>query len=504
MLSSELLGHALESAPDAIVIVDAGGEILFANRRVAVLFGYEPEELVGRQIETLLPERLRTRHQSHRRHYTDNAQVRPMGINMELCALRKDGTEVPVEISLSPIQYGAGMLTAAAIRDVSEQKRIGRDLLHAREAADRANQAKSRFLATASHDLRQPLQTLALLAGSLRRLVSDPIAVEAVAQQEHAIAMMSRLLNALLDISKLESGAIQPDPADFTVASLFEELRAEFANLAASKGLQLRVETRGNLTVHSDPSLVGQILRNLLSNAIKYTQRGWVLLRAQPCAAGAVQVAVSDTGIGIPSGQIPFIFDEFFQVGVASNSTREGYGLGLSIVRRLVALLDLKLEVHSEVGQGTQCTLELPVGDDGGVTQPRIDAPYAAPARAAAPRILLVDDDQAVRDATAMLLRVDGCQVVAAATLEEAIRCVREDPCIDLVVTDYHLGAGKTGLDVIASVREILGNHCKAVLITGDTSSSVQSLPPDDDVHLASKPIDADRFLSIVKGLLGA
>src|SRR6185312_12487905 len=135
--------------------------------------------------------------------------------------------------------------------------------------ADRANLAKSRFLATASHDLRQPLQTLSLLNGTLRRVVREPVAGEAVAQQGHAIDAMSRLTNALLDISKLESGAIQPDPTDFAVAALFAEIRAEFASVAASKGLELRIESAAP-SAHSDPSLVGQILRNLVSNAIKY------------------------------------------------------------------------------------------------------------------------------------------------------------------------------------------------------------------------------------------
>lgn len=502
MLSYELLGHALESAPDAIVIVGDEGVILFASSRIAALLGYEPHELVGQPIETLLPERMRTRHRTHRAGYTNNAQVRPMGINLELCALRKDCTEIAVEISLSPIHHSGRTLTAAAIRDVTEQKRTRRELLHAREAADRANQAKSRFLATASHDLRQPLQTLALLNGSLRRLVRDPGAKDAIVQQEHAIATMSRLLNALLDISKLESGAIQPEPVDFSVASLFDEMRAEFGELATAKGLALKVET-DDLTVHSDPSLVGRILRNLLSNAIKYTQHGQVQLRARSGAAGLVQIAVVDTGIGIPSAKIPFIFDEFFQVGVASNSAREGYGLGLAIVRQLVTLLDLKLEVRSEVGQGTECTLEVPVGMDADVTRPARAAAYTAPAREAAPTILLVDDDQAVRDATAMLLRIDGCEVITAATVGEAKRYASGNCGVDLVVTDYHLNAGETGMQVIAAVNDLLGRRCKAILITGDTSSTMQDMSPDDYVRLVSKPIDADSFLSIVKDLLG-
>ena len=217
MLPPALLSHLLESAPDAMLIVDPAGGILFANAQVSALLGYERSELLGQPIEMLLPERFRGAHVAHRKRYGQSPQLRPMGVNLELYALRNDATEVPVEISLSPIRDGGRLLIAAAIRDVTERKRIQIELVQAREAADRANQAKSRFLATASHDLRQPLQTLALLNGSLARIVQDPTAAEAVAQQTRAIEAMSKLLNALLDISKLESGAVRPDPTDSTV-----------------------------------------------------------------------------------------------------------------------------------------------------------------------------------------------------------------------------------------------------------------------------------------------
>lgn len=501
MLPSALLASVLESAPDAIVIVDASGSILFASRRITDLCGYLPEDIVGKGIECLLPERYRELHLRHRRNYARNAHPRPMGVDLDLYALRKDGTELPVEISLSPIRDGERLLVTAALRDVTDRKRIQTELMQAREAADRANLAKSRFLATASHDLRQPLQTLSLLNGTLRRVVRDPMAGEAVAQQGQAIDAMSRLTNALLDISKLESGAIRPDPADFAVATLFEEMRNEFASLAASKGLELRIETAA-ASAHSDPSLVGQILRNLISNAIKYTQRGWVALRSAPSPIG-VRVEVADTGIGIPADHLPYIYDEFYQVGIASNTSREGYGLGLSIVHRLVRLLGLKLEVQSEVGRGSTFILELPAGAlelKRGVTV--ASGPDRAAARRASTHILLVDDDAGVRNATAMLLQVEGFDVVCAASLAEVHEALRNDPGIDLVIADYHLQNGETGIEVIAAARHVAGEHLSAVLVSGDTSSTLRDVKATERLRIVSKPIKADELLSLITELL--
>ena len=281
MLSSDLVRSVLDLAPDAMIIIDSSGSVLFANRQVTALFGYPTEEVVGQRVEQLLPERFRNRHVGHRRNYNEAERVRPMGMGLDLFARRKDGSEFPVEISLSPIREANDVLVAAAIRDVTDRKRVEKEIKEAQAAADRANLAKSRFLATASHDLRQPLQSLALLNGLLRRPTTAPEeAAEALEQQDQAISAMSRLLNALLDISKLESGGIKPAIVVFDLAALFDELRREFGGLAASKGLRFSVDAP-HASVRSDPALVGQVLRNLLTNAIKYTQRGQVELRCE-------------------------------------------------------------------------------------------------------------------------------------------------------------------------------------------------------------------------------
>ena len=663
--------RALDSAPDAIVIIGRAGLIRAVNRQVSAMFGYAKDELLGQPIERLIPERFRAQHRTDREGYVRDPHLRPMGVGLELFGLRRDGTEFPVEISLSPIEDDAGPLVAAAIRDVTEHRRIEAELRHlqsitdtalssentetlilallarlraalhtdtatilladaegrylvpcasdgmeaevggeievpigqgvagrvalsqgpvifedlsaidvispvlrsrvrsligialkreghlvgvvhagssvrrkftqdearllslaadriglaiertrlheveqaarraadaARESADRANRAKSRFLATASHDLRQPLQTLSLLHGTLRRAsLDDSTRIEALTQQEQAIAAMSRLLNALLDISKLESGAIKPDPSDFAVKTLFEELRCEFASLANDKGLTLRVANCED-SAYSDPSLVGQILRNLVSNAIKYTRAGWVDLRCLHEQPSLVRIEVLDTGIGIPADKLQYIYDEFYQIGVPPNATREGYGLGLSIVQRIARLLDVQLDVHSEVGKGSVFALTLPVAVGRSAVRPgpqRVEA-GSLPAGPTNTRVLLVDDDPAVLKATRMLLRSEGYEVTATLSKAEALQEVLAEPRIDLLITDYHLTDGETGMQVIAAVREALDRRVKAVLMTGDTSSMIKDLDHDPYLRIASKPVNADELLILLRTLLEA
>ncbi len=400
-------------------------------------------------------------------------------------------------------------LLAAAFCDVTDCRHVEAELVVARESAqrardeaDRANLAKSRLLATASHDLRQRLQRLALLNGTLRLIASRPDAADILRQQEQAIGAMSRLSNDLLDISALESNAIKPELTDFTVAGLFTDLRSDFASLATNKGLKLQIPDECTDCAHSDPALVQLILSNLVSNAIKYTREGWVRLRCLH-EQGLVRIDVLDTGVGITANQVRHIYDDFYQVGVPANVSRDGCGLGLSIVQRLVRLLDLRLNVRSELGKGSAFSLLLPASrnriesrrarpETTPLRQPQIDKPH----------VLLVEDDRAVRDATRMLLKVEGYRVTAVASLAEALQVAGDGAGLDLLITDYLLSEGETGLQIITALRERLGPFLKAVLITGDTSSAVKDLPLDPYLRITIKPVEADELLTLLRALL--
>ena len=503
MLSAQLVPAILDSAPDAILVVDNNGAIIFANRQASALFGYEHTELIGSDVDLLLPETLRGRHISHRQRYMGQARIRPMGIGLDLSARRRDGSEFPVEISLSPIVGEGETLIAAAIRDVTERRQFQNELKRAREAADTANLAKSRFLATASHDLRQPLQALSLLNGAIRRSTNQPELTDALLQQEQAIDAMSRLLNALLDISKLESGAIKPELTDFKVTSIFYQLRDEFTQLAAQKGLELKVELCDD-RVHSDPSLISQVMRNLLSNAIKYTRTGCVTLRCRH-ESSRVRLEVLDTGIGITAEDIAHIFDEFYQVGVPANASREGYGLGLSIVRRIADLLQVSLDVRSESGKGSSFSVALPAAVNVPRSEEERSAAHSLHELDATHRtVLLIEDDPAVRNAARMLLKVSGYRVLAADSRSTALQLAKSSPQIDVLVADYHLAAGETGLQAIAAVRELLRKPLGAVLITGDTSAAVHEAAQDQELRIASKPINATELLGLLAHLVSS
>ena len=308
---SSISEHLLQFAPDALVIIDTQDVIRFANETSTSLFGYPCQTLLGKPIELLVPDRFRPRHGRHLASYTENPTNRGMGARIsDLYARRADGTEFPAAIRLAHFRSGESTFIAAAIRDMTERRAISDALVAAREEADRANRAKSRFLATASHELRQPLQAIRLLNASMLRLTEGNQALsKLLARQEVAIDGASRLLNALLDISRLESGAIEPQLSSVKLADVFFDLQHEFESTAAAKNLLLEMSPT-HAALKTDRVLIVQLLQNLIGNAIKYTERGYVRL-TQTLDAHSLVLIVEDSGAGIPNDKLERIFDEY-------------------------------------------------------------------------------------------------------------------------------------------------------------------------------------------------
>ena len=490
----------VELGPDALLMADATGRITLANKSAARLFGYSQDELQGMSIEALVAERYRAQHVVRRAGFVAEGTSRDMGIGMELNALTRDGREVPIEIGLSRVPIDDRVLFGTVVRDISQRKSAEKAVLAANELVKSAAATKSRFLATASHDLRQPLQSLVLLNRALLTVTTSAETQKMLAMQGEALQSMSRLLSSLLDITKLESGAIRARPTDFPVQRLFEQLNAEFQALAHEKGVELRVIAT-DAVAHSDAGLLAQLLQNLLANAVRYTGKGRVVLRCVR-AGRSLRLEVEDSGIGIPANELPLIFEEFHQVNRDPQQRKEGLGLGLAIVQRIAAMLDTRLDVKSRVGRGSTFSLAVPVGSSKVVDPPTAGARSGPPVKAGG-TVLLVDDDPAVLEASRMLLRIEGFDVVTASSPAEAYSKL-DDPATtpDVIVTDYHLGDHETGVDLVRSARRRTGRTMPAILVTGDTSPQAAELNIEK-LQSLNKPIDVDELLASIRQLLG-
>ncbi|MEM1173397.1 MAG: PAS domain S-box protein [Pseudomonadota bacterium] len=486
----------LETAPDAMIIVDANGAITVVNSQTESMFGYTREQLLGQSIEKLLPLRMHQIHRLHRESYITRPEVRPMGQGRELLGLRSNGEEFPVEISLSPVETEAGRFVSSTVRDVTERDRMEKQIIAARQEAERANKANTAFLAAASHDLRQPVQALSLLNGALRRTVKDERALAMIDSQENSLTAMTNLLNSLLDISRLDAGAITPEFEEFPMSRVIDRLAAEFGRQAQHKGLSFSAQSCQTM-VRSDPSLLGEVLQNLVSNSIRYTEQGAVTIS---CAhvGETCRLEVRDTGVGIAEDELESIFLEFNQ-GSSRTASKEGFGLGLAIVRRMADLLGVNVGVESELGIGSCFSLQVPA------VESQV-APVEEPTRKrtnnelSSGLILLIEDNVNVADAWALLLEAEGYTVRKTVSAQETIDLLDvldESPA--LVISDFHLAEGSTGVDAINAVRARFENGVPAFIVSGDTSKVVPDARPVENCKLFSKPVNTDELLDAAK-----
>ena len=493
-VSEAYFRNVLESAPDAMIIIDHIGRITVVNEQAEKMFGYARSDLVGHEVEMLLPNTLRDRHISHRAAYAAEPKLRPMGSDLDLNGRRSDGSEFPVEISLSPFSSASGAFISSVIRDVTRRKQMEQALIDARQEAERANKANTAFLAAASHDLRQPVQALALLNGALRRTLSDKMSLEIVNSQQQSLDAMTNLLNSLLDISRLDAGKVEPAFEDFRIQSLVDRLFAEFSRQARQKQLAFEADVCDSVIVRSDPNLLGEILQNFVSNAIRYTDKGGVKLVCRD-EGDALWIDVDDTGIGIGADQLDEIFDEFHQIKTPGKE-KEGFGLGLAIVKRMAELLDHEIAVTSAPGKGSTFSIRLPIvarsrAAVSGRSHPKtVDAPIVSGL------ILLIEDDVKVANAWGLLLEAEGYRVAMAESAKEAAAVVEHLPdAPDLIISDFHLLDGSTGVEAVDMVREAFGQSIPAFIVTGDTSKMVDQAGSTGNCIILNKPVNTEQLL---------
>jgi two-component system CheB/CheR fusion protein len=388
--------------------------------------------------------------------------------------------------------------------DITERKRVKRALIQAKQQAERATAAKSRFLAAASHDLRQPLQTLHLLEDLLAKVVEGEAARRLIARFDQTLAGMSDMLNTLLDINQIDSGAVRVEKVAFPISDLFDVLKDEFACHAEDQKVSLHV-VPCSLSINSDPRLLEQMIRNLLSNALKYTKRGKVLLGCRR-RNGMLNIEICDTGPGIPEEEYHAIFEEYRQLDNAARERSQGLGLGLSIVKGLGNLLEHRVYVRSHPGRGSVFGIELALPESRIARRNPNDRHIDEPKAEAAPRIgsiLIIEDDPEVRDLLEHLLKDEGYRTAVAHDGAKALDLVTLGMMRpDLILTDFNLPNGMDGLQATSKLRERLHRGTPVIILTGDISTGTSREIALHNCVKLNKPVKLKELMQEIQKLM--
>ncbi len=422
--------------------------------------------------------------------------------NVEMSFTAADGSERKISVNGHPLFANDGRFLGyrGVGRDVTGRVKAEQELRMAKTSAEQANASKSRFLAAASHDLRQPLQTLRLLNSALTQSAIDPQTKLITGKQAAALDSMDRILDVLLDLNRLELGSIQLQCRAFALKTLMDRLDADFRDAAIAKGLAFR-QVRCDTWINSDPDLLYTVLHNFVSNALKYTSNGGILIGCRK-RGKQLSIEVWDTGVGIPEDGKLLIFEEFYQVDNPARDRRQGLGLGLAIVNRLSGLLGHPVNVRSKVGKGSMFSIQVPRG----IKQANLEL---GPDYSRLPiennfrvTILCIEDDPAVLESLKILLELKGYTVLSAPNGQIALEVIAGDGARpDIVISDYRLPAGEMGTDVLRQINTVLNMKLPAILITGDTSlvdaKDVQAL----GCRLLHKPVKGDELVDVIQDL---
>lgn len=374
---------------------------------------------------------------------------------------------------------------------------LANDLLRQKELAETANIAKSRFLASASHDLRQPVHALGMFVGALGDRTLDTDSRRLVSQIQNSVGALDSLFGAILDISRLDAGVIESRPRIFAIRPLLERISREEMPEVKRKGIALHL-LPCSLSVQTDPILFERVLRNLLSNAVRYTDRGRVVIG---CRRGErLSVEIWDTGCGIPADQQELIFQEFYQIGNPERDRARGLGLGLAIVQRLTRILDIPMRVESRVNKGSAFRLSVALATTGeAIVEPAQDSSVVAHRPLS---ILVIDDEVAIQEAMSTLLVGWGHSVVAAGSCTEMLdRAAGFTITPDLIISDYRLRDDENGIATIERLRTEFNNDIPAILITGDTAPDRIREATASDCFLMHKPVSNSRLRAAIINL---
>jgi len=497
-----LLESIYATAPAGMCVVDQQLRYLHINDHLAAINGRSAADHIGRSLRDILPQALAESLEPLYR------RVLLTGEPLYDCIAGGPAPCAPQTVShyalnLHPLRQPDGTVYAvnAIVQDVTGRRAMEEALRAALEDARAANAAKARFFAAASHDLRQPVQTLFLFTHALGERLRDHPAQALVSTMQQALEGLKTLIDTLLDISRLDSGALVAEPADFPAVTLMQRLSAEYTPRMAAKGLKFRMV--GNpVWVRSDSVLLGRILGNLLDNALKYTEQGGVLLSCRR-RGNTARIEVWDTGAGIAPEDQAAIFDEFVQVGPARHDRSQGLGLGLSIVQRLAALLGHELSLRSVPGRGSVFSVTVPLAAES-VDSVRPPPLLVAADKGGPPLAVMLDDDATILTALGMLLEEWGFETIGAATPEDVLAQIaqrRRRP--DVIVADYFLPGGRTGTDAIRQIRAYCNAPVPSIVLTGDTGPERALEVGRIGSHLLQKPVMPDMLQDMVHRLAG-
>jgi len=491
----------LEAVPDAMVVVDRDGRIVMLNSKTERLFGYHRSQLLGLRVEVLVPERYRDGHAEHRAVYSAAPTVRPMGAAQDLYGRRKDGSEFPVEISLSPVETEHGALVASAIRDITDRKRAEAQRASlirehaARAQAEAANRTKDEFLAMLSHELRNPLGAVLSAVALLDKIgVRDDSALKARAIIRRQAERLSRMLDDLLDVARLQTGKIALETQRLDLGDLVGRSLATLRDSGALDHHEVTADCK-QVWVEADPARMEQVLDNLMLNALKFTpENGDVRVRVHVDGPDAV-LEVSDSGVGMSDEVVTTVFELFTQ-GATVSRRKGGLGIGLAVVRNLVELHDGHVAAQSDgPGRGSTFTVRLPrkeasVGDEAGETKHGAGHQKRR-------RVLLVEDNEDAREAVRLLLEMAGHIVFTSdsglTALEAAIQCEPDVVLVDIGLPDFD------GYEVARRLRAKFGAAIRLIALTGygQPQDRRRAIEAGFDGHLV-KPVNPDELPRIL------